>query len=213
MIKAEEISVLIKAQIKGFEKEIDIQEVGTVISVGDGIARIYGLEKAMAGELLEFPHNISGMVMNLEEDTVGAAILGGDFEIKEGDTVKRTGRIVEVPVGEKLMGRVVDALGVPIDEAGPIEAKEMRRVEVKAPGIVARKSVREPLQTGIKAIDGMIPIGRGQRELIIGDRQTGKTAIAIDTIINQKGLGVYCIYVAIGQKQSTVAQIFEKLRQ
>lgn len=213
MIKAGEISQLIKTQIKGFEKEIDIQEVGTVISVGDGIARIYGLEKAMAGELLEFPGNISGMVLNLEEDNVGAAILGADYTIKEGDIVKRTGKIVEIPVGEGLMGRVVNAIGQPIDQKGPLDSKEYRRVEIKAPGIVARKSVKEPLQTGIKAIDGMIPIGRGQRELIIGDRQTGKTTIAIDTIINQKGLDVFCIYVAIGQKQSTVAQIVEKLRQ
>ncbi len=212
MIKVEEISQLIKTQIKGFEKEIDVQEVGTIISVGDGIARIYGLEKAMAGELLEFPGNIYGMVLNLEEDNVGVAILGEYHAIKEGDTVKRTGRIVEVPVGEALMGRVVNALGQPIDGAGAIESSESRRVEIKAPGIVARKSVKEPLQTGIKAIDSMIPIGRGQRELIIGDRQTGKTAVALDTIINQKGLGVYCIYVAIGQKQSTVAQIVEKLR-
>src|SRR3990172_2460181 len=213
MIKVEEISQLIKTQIKGFEKEIDIQEVGTVISVGDGIARIYGLEKAMAGELLEFPGNIYGMVLNLEEDNVGAAVLGADYTIKEGDTVKRTGKIVEVPVGEGLMGRVVNALGQPIDDKGPVEAKEMRRVELKAPGIVARKSVKEPLQTGIKAIDGMIPIGRGQRELIIGDRQTGKTTVAIETIINQKGQNVFCIYVAIGQKQSTVAQIVEKLKE
>ncbi len=213
MIKVEEISQLIKSQIKGFEKEIDIKEIGTVISVGDGIARIYGLEKAMAGELLEFPHNIYGMVLNLEEDNVGAAVLGADYEIKEGDVVKRTGRIVEVPVGEGLAGRVINALGQPIDGKGPVESKGTRRIEIKAPGIVARKSVKEPLQTGIKAIDGMIPIGRGQRELIIGDRQTGKTAIAIDTIINQKGLDVFCIYVAIGQKQSTVANIVEKLRQ
>jgi F-type H+-transporting ATPase subunit alpha len=213
MIEAQEISSLIKAEIKGFEKEIDIQEIGTVLSVGDGIARIYGLEKAMAGELIEFPGNLYGMVLNLEEENVGVAILGPDYTIKEGDTVKRTGRIVEVPVGEGLMGRVVNALGQPIDDKGPIESVENRRVEIKAPGIVARKSVKEPLQTGIKAIDGMIPIGRGQRELIIGDRQTGKTAIAIDTIINQKGLDVFCIYVAIGQKQSTVAQIVEKLRE
>ncbi|MEK7772817.1 MAG: F0F1 ATP synthase subunit alpha [Deltaproteobacteria bacterium] len=213
MIKAEEISQLIKAQIKGFEKEINIQEVGTVISVGDGISRIYGLEKAMSGELIEFAGGLYGMVLNLEEDNVGAAILGPDYTIKEGDTVKRTGKIVEVPVGEALMGRVVNALGQPIDNAGDIAAAESRRIEVKAPGIVARKSVKEPLQTGIKAIDGMIPIGRGQRELIIGDRQTGKTAVALDTIINQKGQNVYCIYVAIGQKQSTVAQIVEKLRQ
>ncbi|MBE9532075.1 MAG: F0F1 ATP synthase subunit alpha [Proteobacteria bacterium] len=212
MIKAEEISQLIKTQIKGFEKEVDIQEVGSVMSVGDGIARISGLEKAMAGELVEFPGNIKGMVLNLEEDNVGVVIFGEDYLIKEGDTVKRTGKIVEVPVGEGLMGRVVDALGQPIDEAGPVDSTESRMVDIKAPGIVLRKPVTEPLQTGIKAIDAMIPIGRGQRELIIGDRQTGKTAVAIDTIINQKGLGVYCIYVAIGQKQSTVAQIVEKLR-
>lgn len=212
MIKAEEISQLIKTQIKGFEKAIDVKEVGTVISVGDGIARIYGLEKAMAGELLEFPHNIRGMVLNLEADNVGAAILGEDYKIKEGDIVKRTGRIIEVPVGEGLMGRVINALGVPIDGKGPLDSKVMRRVEVKARGIVDRKPVKEPLQTGIKAIDGMIPIGRGQRELIIGDRQTGKTAVAVDTIINQKGQGVFCIYVAIGQKQSTVAQVVEKLK-
>ncbi len=213
MIKAEEISELIKSQIKGFEKGIDIEEVGTVISVGDGIARIYGLEKAMAGELVEFPGEIYGMVLNLEEDNVGVAIFGKDYAIKEGDTVRRTKRIVEVPVGEELMGRVVDSLGLPLDDKGPIETKERRRVELKAPGIVARKPVTEPLQTGLKAVDAMIPIGRGQRELIIGDRQTGKTAVAIDTIINQKGLDVYCIYVAIGQKQSTVAQIVEKLRE
>jgi len=213
MIKVEEISQLIKTQIKGFEKEIDVQEVGSVISVGDGIARIYGLEKAMSGELLEFPGSIYGMVLNLEEDNVGVAILGDYDAIKEGDTVKRTGRIVEVPVGPAMMGRVVNALGQPIDGGGAIETDEKRRVEIKAPGIVGRKSVKEPLQTGIKAIDSMIPIGRGQRELIIGDRQTGKTAVALDTIINQKGLDVYCIYVAIGQKQSTVAQIVEKLRQ
>ncbi|MBI5970482.1 MAG: F0F1 ATP synthase subunit alpha [Deltaproteobacteria bacterium] len=213
MIKVEEISQIIKAQIKGFEKEIDVKEIGTVISIGDGIARIYGLEKALAGELLEFPGGLYGMVLNLEEDNVGAAILGECHTIKEGDTVKRTGKIVEVPVGEALMGRVVNALAQPIDNKGQIETKHMRRVELKAPGIVARKSVKEPLQTGIKAIDGMIPIGRGQRELIIGDRQTGKTAVAIDTIINQKGLDVFCIYVAVGQKQSTVSQIVEKLRQ
>ncbi len=213
MIEAAEISNLIKTEIEGFDKEINIQEVGTVLSVGDGISRIYGLEKAMSGELIEFPGGLYGMVLNLEEDNVGAAVLGPDHTIKEGDTVKRTGRIVEVPVGEALMGRVVDALGQPIDDKGPIESKENRRVDVKAPGIVARKSVNQPLQTGIKAIDCMIPIGRGQRELIIGDRQTGKTAIAIDTIINQKGGDVFCIYVAIGQKQSTVAQIVDKLRE
>lgn len=213
MIKAEEISQIIKNQLKGFEKEIDISEVGTVISVGDGIARIYGLEKAMAGELLEFPGEIYGMVLNLEEDNVGAAILGSDYLIKEGDVVKRTGRIVEVPVGEEMMGRVVNAIGQPIDGKGPLGAKDFRKVEVKARGIVDRKPVKEPLQTGLKAIDGMIPIGRGQRELIIGDRQTGKTAVAIDTIINQKGQNVFCIYVAIGQKNSTVAQVVERLRQ
>jgi F-type H+-transporting ATPase subunit alpha len=213
MIKAEEISNLIKTEIKGFDKEIDIQEVGTVLSVGDGVAKIYGLEKVMAGELIEFAGGLFGMVLNLEEESVGAAILGEDYHIKEGDTVRRTGRIVEIPVGPEMMGRVVDALGNPIDNKGPIESKHSARVDIKAPGIVARKSVKEPLQTGIKAVDGMIPIGRGQRELIIGDRQTGKTAIAIDTIINQKGLDVFCIYVAIGQKQSTVAQIVEKLRQ
>jgi len=213
MINAGEISELIKSQIKGFEKGVDIEEIGTVISVGDGIARIYGLEKAMAGELIEFPGDIFGMVLNLEEENVGIAIFGADYTIKEGDIVKRTGRIVEVPVGEEMMGRVVDALGNPIDGLGAINTKEMRQVEIKAPGIVDRQPVTEPLQTGIKAVDAMIPIGRGQRELIIGDRQTGKTAVAIDTIINQKGQDVFCIYVAIGQKQSTVAQIVEKLKE
>ncbi len=212
-IRAEEITEIIKKQIKGFEKEIDIAETGIVLSVGDGIARIYGLENAMAGELIQFPGDVMGMVLNLEEDNVGSAILGEDFLIKEGDLVRRTGRIVEVPVGDALVGRVVDALGMPIDGKGPIETEESRRVELKAPGIVRRQPVKEPLQTGIKAIDSMIPIGRGQRELIIGDRQTGKTAIAIDTIINQKGQDVICIYVAIGQKRSTVAQVVEKLRQ
>ncbi|NIO16143.1 MAG: F0F1 ATP synthase subunit alpha [Deltaproteobacteria bacterium] len=212
-IRAEEITEILKKQIKGFEKEIDVAETGIVLSVGDGIARIYGLENAMAGELLQFPGDIMGMVLNLEEDNVGSAILGEDFHIKEGDLVRRTGRIVEVPVGDALVGRVVDPLGMPIDGKGPIEATESRRVELKAPGIVRRQPVKEPLQTGIKAIDSMIPIGRGQRELIIGDRQTGKTAIAIDTIINQKGQDVICIYVAIGQKRSTVAQVVDKLRQ
>ena len=211
-IKVDEISELIKEQIKGLDVGVEAKETGTVITVGDGIARMYGLEKAMAGELLEFPHNIYGMVLNLEEDNVGAAILGEDFLIKEGDLVKRTGRIVEVPVGDALLGRVVNAIGQPIDGIGPIEAKETRRIELKAPGIVARQPVKEPLQTGIKAIDAMIPIGRGQRELIIGDRQTGKTAIAIDTIINQKDTDVICIYVAIGQKKSTVAQVVDKLK-
>ncbi|MDH3258562.1 MAG: F0F1 ATP synthase subunit alpha, partial [Deltaproteobacteria bacterium] len=212
-IRAEEITEIIKKQIKGFEKEIDIAETGIVLSVGDGIARIYGLESVMAGELIQFPGDVMGMVLNLEEDNVGSAILGEDFLIKEGDLVKRTGRIVEVPVGDALVGRVVDALGMPIDGKGPIESQESRRIELKAPGIVRRQPVKEPLQTGIKAIDSMIPIGRGQRELIIGDRQTGKTAIAIDTIINQKGQDVICIYVAIGQKRSTVAQVVEKLKQ
>ncbi len=211
-IRAEEISKIIESQIEGFEQEIDVAETGIVLSVGDGIARIYGLENAMAGELLSFPHDVYGMVLNLEEDNVGAALLGEDYLIKEGDTVKRTGRIVEVPVGDELIGRVVNPLGQPIDGGAPIEAKETRRVEVKAPGIVARQPVKEPLQTGLKAIDSMVPIGRGQRELIIGDRQTGKTAVAVDTIINQKGQDVICIYVAIGQKRSTVAQVVDKLK-
>jgi F-type H+-transporting ATPase subunit alpha len=211
-IRAEEISEIIKKQIKGYGKEVEVAETGTIISVGDGIARIHGLDKAMAGELLEFPGGISGMVLNLEEDNVGAAILGEDNEnIKEGSTVKRTGRIVEVPVGRALIGRVVDAIGQPIDGKGPINTDTYSKVEIKAPGIVARKSVHEPMQTGLKAIDSMVPIGRGQRELIIGDRQTGKTAVAIDTVINQKGGDVICIYVAIGQKRSTVAQVVSKL--
>jgi F-type H+-transporting ATPase subunit alpha len=211
-IRAEEISEIIKKQIKGYGKEVEVAETGTIISVGDGIARIHGLDKAMAGELLEFPGGLSGMVLNLEEDNVGAAILGEDNEnIKEGSTVKRTGRIVEVPVGPALIGRVVDAIGQPIDGKGPINTDTFSKVEIKAPGIVARKSVHEPMQTGLKAIDSMVPIGRGQRELIIGDRQTGKTAVAIDTVINQKGGDVICIYVAIGQKRSTVAQVVSKL--
>ena len=208
-----EISRIIKEQIRDYEKTVEIQEVGTVLSTGDGIARIYGLDKVAAGELLEFPHEIYGIALNLEEDNVGAALFGETHMIKEGDTVKRTGRIAEVPVGKELIGRVVDALGEPIDGRGPINAKERRRIELKAPGIVARQPVKEPLQTGLKAIDGMIPIGRGQRELIIGDRQTGKTAVAIDAIINQKGGNVICIYVAIGQKRSTVAQVVDKLRE
>ncbi len=211
-LRAEEISRIIKQQIRDYEKKVEVAETGTVLSVGDQIARIHGLEKVMAGELVEFTSShVMGMVLNLEEDNVGVAILGEDFKIKEGDEVRRTGRIVQVPIGEALVGRVVDALGQPIDGKGPIASKEFRNIEIKAPGIVARQSVHEPLQTGIKAIDGMIPIGRGQRELIIGDRQTGKTAVAIDTIINQKGQGVICIYVAIGQKKSTVAQIVDKL--
>ncbi len=208
-----EISRIIKEQIRDYEKAVEIQEVGTVLSTGDGIARVYGLDRVAAGELLEFPHGIYGVALNLEEDNVGAALFGETHVIKEGDTVKRTGRIAEVPVGEALVGRVVNALGEPIDGRGPIETKERRRIEIKAPGIVARQPVKEPLQTGLKAIDGMIPIGRGQRELIIGDRQTGKTAVAIDTIINQKGGNVICIYVAIGQKRSTVAQVVDKLRE
>ena len=208
-----EISRIIKEQIRDYEKTVEIQEVGTVLSTGDGIARIYGLDKVAAGELLEFPHHIYGVALNLEEDNVGAALFGETYMIKEGDTVKRTGRIAEVPVGKALVGRVVNALGEPIDGRGPIDSKERRRIELKAPGIVARQPVKEPLQTGLKAIDGMIPIGRGQRELIIGDRQTGKTAVALDTIINQKGGNVVCIYVAIGQKRSTVAQVVDKLRE
>ncbi len=211
-IRAEEISRIIKQQITEFDTAVQISETGTVLSVGDGIARVYGLENAMAGELVEFKNGVQGMVLNLEEDNVGIAVLGSDREIKEGDLVRRTERIVEIPVGKELMGRVVNALGEPIDGGGPINSGLMARIEVKAPGIVARKSVHEPLQTGLKAVDGMIPIGRGQRELIIGDRQTGKTAIALDAIINQRGQNVYCVYVAIGQKQSTVAQVVEKLK-
>jgi F-type H+-transporting ATPase subunit alpha len=210
-IRAAEISDIIKRQIQEYEREVEVRETGRVLSTGDGIARIYGLDKAAAGELIEFPHNVYGLVLNLEEDNVGAAVFGEAQEIKEGDEVRRTGRIAEVPVGEALLGRVVDALGQPIDGKGPVQAKETRRIELKAPGIVARQPVKEPLQTGIKAIDSMIPIGRGQRELIIGDRQTGKTAVAVDTIINQKGGDVLCIYVAIGQKRSTVAQVVDRL--
>jgi F-type H+-transporting ATPase subunit alpha len=212
-LRAEEISQIIKKQIQGYEKATLTMETGTVLSVGDGIARVYGLDGAMSGELLEFPGGVTGLVLNLESDNVGAVLFGEAGVIKEGSTVKRTGRIMEVPVGEAAIGRVVNALGQPVDGKGPIETPHKRRVEIKAPGILARQSVKEPLQTGIKAIDAMVPIGRGQRELIIGDRQTGKTAVAIDTIINQKGLGVYCFYVAIGQKQSTVASVVDKLTQ
>jgi F-type H+-transporting ATPase subunit alpha len=212
-IRAEEICAIIEQQIENFEREIEVSETGTIISVGDGIARIHGLEQAMAGELLEFPGGVIGMVLNLEEDNVGAAILGETQHIREGDSVRRTGRIVEVPVGEALVGRVVNGIGQPIDGAGEIAAQQTRQVEIKAPGIVTRKSVAEPLQTGLKAIDALVPIGRGQRELIIGDRQTGKTALAIDTIINQRGQDMICIYVAIGQKRSTVAQVVDKLTQ
>jgi F-type H+-transporting ATPase subunit alpha len=211
MIKAEEISEIIKRQLQGYEAEVDLKEAGRVIEVGDGVARIYGLEKALAGELLEFPGGVFGLVLNLEADNVGAVLLGADTQIKEGDPVTRTKRIAQVPVGEALVGRVVNALGQPVDGKGPIESKEFRAIERYAPGVVDRRSVKEPLQTGIKSIDAMIPIGRGQRELIIGDRGTGKTAIAIDTIINQKGQGVFCFYVAVGQKRSTVAQVVKVL--
>ncbi len=211
-INIEEISSIIKSQIENYDKRVEVSETGTVISVGDGIARVYGLESAMAGELLEFPHDVFGMVLNLEEDNVGVALLGSDRRIVEGDLVKRTNRIVDVPVGPGLEGRVVNALGMPIDGRGPIEYTERHQIEIKAPGIIARQSVHEPLQTGLKAIDSMVPIGRGQRELIIGDRQTGKTVVAIDAIINQKHTGVKCIYVAIGQKESTVAQVVERLK-
>ncbi len=210
-IKAEEISSIIQDKIKGFDQRVDVTETGYVIQVGDGIAKVYGLEGAMAGELLEFPNGVFGVTLNLEEDSVGAVLMGSDTGIKEGDPVKRTGRIAEVPVGEALVGRVVDAMGQPLDGKGPIQATETRLIEVRAPGVVERQSVNEPLQTGLKAIDAMIPIGRGQRELIIGDRQTGKTAIAVDTIINQKGLNVFCIYVAVGQKRSTVARVVKML--
>ncbi len=210
-LKPEEISSVIKEQIKRYSSEISVADVGTVIQVADGIARIHGLENAMQGELLEFPGEIYGMVLNLEEDNVGAVLLGDTSGISEGDTVKTTGNVVEVPVGDGMLGRVVNALGMPIDGKGPIHTDRHRKIERVAPGVITRKSVDTPLQTGIKAIDAMVPIGRGQRELIIGDRQTGKTAIAIDTIINQKGQGVYCIYVAIGQKASTVANIVKTL--
>ena len=210
-LRPEEISAVIKEQIKNYKNQLEISDFGTVIQVGDGIARVYGLENCMSGELLEFPGNTYGMAMNLEEDNVGVVIMGSDREIKEGDIVKPTGKVAEVPVGDAMMGRVVNALGQPIDGKGPIVSRESRPIEYPAPGVLQRKSVNQPLQTGIKAIDSMIPIGRGQRELIIGDRQTGKTAIAIDTILNQKGEDVICIYVAIGQKKSTVAQLVQNL--
>src|SRR5512134_2524011 len=211
MINAAEISEIIKRQLAGYEAEVDLQEVGRVIEVGDGIARVYGLEKAMAGELLEFPNDVVGMVLNLEQEQVGVVLLGDDRVIKEGDTVRRTSRIAQVPVGEALVGRVVNALGVPVDGKGPIPTTEFRPIERYAPGVVDRRSVKEPLQTGLKATDAMIPIGRGQRELIIGDRGSCKTAILFDTIINQKGQDVFCFYVAIGQKRSTVAQVVKVL--
>jgi len=210
-LKAEEITEIIRQQISGFDKGIDVAEVGTVISVGDGIARVYGLERAMAGELLEFPHGVMGLALNLEEDNVGCVLMGETREIKEGDQVKRTGRIISVPVGPGMVGRVVDPLGQPIDGKGAIEGTEMYPIERIAPGVVARQPVKEPVQTGLKAIDAMIPIGRGQRELIIGDRQTGKTAVAIDAIISNKDTGLICVYVAIGQKKSTVAQVVKTL--
>src|SRR4051812_39256792 len=216
-LRAEEISQIIKKQIQNIDKAALVTETGTVLTVGDGIARVHGLSRAMAGELLEFiPQEgptLTGLVLNLEQDNVGVAIFGDTSAIKEGDTVKRTGRIMEIPIGEATIGRVVNALGMPIDGKGPIETKLRGRVEVKAPGIIQRQPVTEPMQTGTKAIDAMIPIGRGQRELIIGDRGTGKTAVAIDAIINQKGTGVICIYCAIGQKASTVAQVVQKLRE
>jgi F-type H+-transporting ATPase subunit alpha len=212
-IKAEEISTLIRQQIGNYAVDVDVAEVGTIVSIGDGIARIHGVERAMAGEMLEFPKGIYGIALNLEEDGVGTVLLGDYREIKEGDTVKRTGRIISVPVGDAMLGRVVNALGQPIDGKGPIETKESSAIERLAPGVVDRQGVKEPMQTGLKAVDGMVPIGRGQRELIIGDRQTGKTAVAVDAIINQKGKGVVCVYNAIGQKQSTVAQVVRTLEE
>jgi F-type H+-transporting ATPase subunit alpha len=210
-IKAEEISKIIRDQIGNYAVDVDVAEVGTIVSIGDGIARVHGVERTMAGEMLEFPHGVVGIALNLEEDSVGAVLLGEYTEIKEGDVVKRTNRIISVPVGEELVGRVVNALGQPIDGKGPIVSKQFREIERLAPGVVDRSPVKEPLQTGLKAIDAMVPIGRGQRELIIGDRQTGKTAVAVDTIINQKGQDVICIYNAIGQKQSTIAQVVRTL--
>src|SRR6266513_2329940 len=212
-IKAEEISKIIREQIGSYAVDVDVAEVGSIVSIGDGIARVHGVENAMAGEMLEFPHGVFGIALNLEEDSVGAVLLGEFKEIKEGDTVKRTGRIISVPVGDELLGRVVNALGQPIDGKGPIGTKQFSPIERLAPGVVDRQPVREPLQTGLKAIDAMVPIGRGQRELIIGDRQTGKTAVAIDAILNQKDTGVICIYSAIGQKQSTIAQVVRTLEE
>src|SRR3954464_9520263 len=212
-IKAEEISKIIREQIGSFAVDVDVAEVGSIISIGDGIARVHGVENAMAGEMLEFPHGVYGIALNLEEESVGAVLLGEFKEIKEGDLVKRTGRIISVPVGEEMLGRVVNALGQPIDGKGPVDTKTFSPIERLAPGVVDRNPVREPLQTGLKAIDAMVPIGRGQRELIIGDRQTGKTAVAIDAIINQRGKGVVCVYNAVGQKQSTVAQVVRTLEE
>ncbi|MBQ4101237.1 MAG: F0F1 ATP synthase subunit alpha, partial [Oscillospiraceae bacterium] len=210
-LRPEEISSIIKEKIKNYDNKVQMNDIGTVMQVGDGIAKIYGLDNCMSGELLEFENGVKAMAQNLEADSVGVVMLGSDEGIREGDTIKRTGKVVQVPVGEKLLGRVVNALGEPIDGKGVIEASEYRPIESNAPGIIESEAVNEPLQTGIKAIDSMIPIGKGQRELIIGDRQTGKTTIATDTIINQKGKDVICIYVAIGQKRSTVAHIVETL--
>jgi F-type H+/Na+-transporting ATPase subunit alpha len=212
-IKADDISRIIREQIGGYHADIDVAEVGTVVSIGDGIARLHGVERAMAGEMIEFPHGVYGIALNLEEDSVGSVLLGDFTKISEGDTVRRTGRIISVPVGDEMLGRVVNALGQPLDGKGPIASSQTLPIERIAPGVVDRQPVREPVQTGLKAIDGMVPIGRGQRELIIGDRQTGKTAVAVDTIINQKDSGVICIYVAIGQKQSTVAQVVRTLEE
>src|ERR671932_889386 len=206
-IRAEEISQIIRDQIGNYAVDVDVSEVGTIVSVGDGIARVHGVEKTMAGEMLEFPHGIFGIALNLEEESVGAVLLGDYTEIREGDTVKRTGRIISVPVGPEMVGRVVNALGHPIDGKGPIVAKQSNPIERLAPGVVDRQPVKEPVQTGLKAIDAMVPIGRGQRELIIGDRSTGKTAIIVDTILNQRDQDLICVYVAIGQKSSTVAQV------
>ena len=212
-IRPEEISSILKQQIENYQADVDVSQVGTVITVGDGICRIYGLNNAMAGELLEFENGVMGLAMNLEEDNIGCVILGHFTDIHEGDQVKRTGRIMEVPVGDALIGRVVDPLGNPLDGKGPIETTKFRPVENRAPGVISRKSVFEPMQTGLKSIDSMVPIGRGQRELIIGDRQTGKTAIAVDAILNQKGQNMICIYVAIGQKASTVASVVKRLEE
>ncbi len=212
-MRPEEITNIIKERISNFESRLDVNEVGTVLTIGDGVARVFGLKNVLAGELVEFDNGVKGMVLNLETNNVGIAVLGSDVEIKEGSTVKRTNKIVQVPVGDALLGRVVNAIGEPLDGQGEIKSNEYRNIEIKAPGIIKRKPVHEPLQTGIKAIDSMIPIGRGQRELIIGDRKTGKTAVAIDTIINQKGKDVVCIYVAVGQKQSTVRQVYQKLKE
>jgi F-type H+-transporting ATPase subunit alpha len=212
-IRAEDISRILREQVGGFAVDVDVAEVGTVVSIGDGMARLHGVERVMAGEMIEFPHGVFGIALNLEEDSVGAVLLGESHEIKEGDTVKRTGRIISVPVGEEMLGRVVNALGQPVDGKGPIATTRFLPIERLAPGVVDRQPVREPLQTGLKAIDAMIPIGRGQRELIIGDRQTGKTAVAVDTILNQKDTGVICIYNAIGQKQSTIAQVVRTLEE